>query len=603
MKNIITTSNPYFIIEAANTHGGNFEYLLELIDAFKRFSEGFGMKLQAFHPDCIATKDFSSYDLYSKLFFNNKKWRIVIDKVYETKDVWLDIFDTYGVMVLNENINKISGIKLQSSVLYNYEVLKELSKLNLYNKKVILNIAANPVKKINEIVQRISGQLNPFEILLECGYQGYPTSLEDSGLSKIGLIKKKFSNRIVFADHVDGKTQDAIWLPVVVAMSGIDIIEKHVMLEKKKTVFDHFSSLTPSRFVKMVKQVERYTSLKNQPFINDKEKLYLNNTLMIPILKHNKKAGSLLNFDKDFIFRRSGKKGLNAIEIEAIQSEFHVLAKEKKAGETIQNDDFKKATIATIIACRLKSTRLKKKALQKIGMLSSVECCIKSCLKFKNTNYTVLATSDLPEDAELGNYTYSPEVVFYKGDPDNVIQRYLVIADKLEVDVIIRVTADNPFGSDLIVEKVLNAHFAKGADYSTTRKFTLGTGAEIINTLALKEIKKHFAKAEYSEYMSWYFQNNPEYFNLNFVDLPENLIRDYRLTLDYPEDLVVLNKIQAYFNECNMDFDIQKIYEYLDNNPGISQLNSHLTQRYKTDNKLIETLNRVTKISGKIDSE
>ena len=591
------TNKPYFIIEVANTHGGDFDYLLELIDAFKIYRKGFGMKFQVLHPDRIATEDFSYYNLYQKLWFDQDKWEIVISKAAKTKDVWLDIFDTYGVEVLIANITKIHGIKFQSSVLYNYEVFNALADANLNEHKVILNVAAQPIDSIREIINRVNKLLKPQEILLEFGYQAYPTTLEDSGYNKLNIINTYFENKTVFADHVDGKSSDAIYLPTVVAMAGIDVIEKHVMLEDRETEYDYFSSLTPSRFAEMVNQVNRYTSLMEKPFINKKEKVYLKNSMMIPLLKNDKPAGSLLNFNEDFIYRRSGKTGLNVKEISDLQKEFYILAKDKKANFPLYKKDFKKAIIATIIACRLKSTRLPKKALLPIGGIPSVERCIKSCLEFKNVDHTILATSDLPEDAELKNHTYSPEVIFHKGDPDDVIRRYLGITDKLKIDVIIRITADCPFVSHEIVEKTLVDHFKSGADYTVPGKFAVGAVAEVINVSSLQKVKRYFTSANYSEYMTWYFQNNPEHFRLNFIDLPEELVRDYRLTLDYKKDLEMFNLLQNYFDENDLPFEIKTAFEYLDKNPQISNLNSHLTLRYKTDIELIDTLNRETKIN------
>ena len=96
--------------------------------------------------------------------------------------------------------------------------------------------------------------------------------------------------------------------------------------------------------------------------------------------------------------------------------------------------------------------------------------------------------------------------------------------------------------------------------------------------------------------MTWYFQNNPEHFNLNFVDIPDNLVRDYRLTIDYQEDLDMFNKIEAYFKRNNIDYTIEKLFEYLDENSDIANMNSHISLKYKTDQSLIETLNRETKI-------
>jgi N,N'-diacetyllegionaminate synthase len=596
LKNILEMPKPYIIIEAANTHGGDYDYLMQWIESYSIYGAGFGLKFQPLHPDKIATSDYPHYKLYQQLHFDNKTWKRVVKKAVETQDVWFDIFDSYGVDILAESLDNITGIKFQSSVLYNYEVFDLLEAVDLSKVKIILNVAAQPIRNIKEIVKKVYNQLNPQEILLELGYQAYPTKFENSGYSKLEVIKEHFNNRIVFADHADGKTDDAVWLPVMVAMQGVDVIEKHVMLGDRETKYDYYSSLTPPKFNEMVNQIDRFTSLSTMPFFNEGERQYLNTTIMIPILKQDKKAGELLNIKEDFIYRRSGNYGLNVREIESLQSSFHILATDKKAGETLQKEDFKKAVIATVIACRLKSSRLPQKALLPIGGMSSVERCIKSCLEFKQVNHTILATSDLNDDAKLQDYTYRGDVIFHKGDPEDVINRYLGIADQLKVDVIIRITADMPFVSHEIVYLTLQEHFRVGADYTVPRTSAVGTSAEVINVSALRKVKTHFTSANYSEYMTWYFQNNPEHFMLNFIDLPSDLVRDYRLTLDYPEDLDMFNKLQAYFDEMRASFDIRKAFSFLDEHSEINKINAHLTLRYKSDSELIKTLNRVTKI-------
>jgi N,N'-diacetyllegionaminate synthase len=586
----------YFIIEAANTHGGSFEYLLELVESFSKYGSGFGMKFQPLHPDKIATPNYTYYSIYQELFINESQWKKVINKTAQTKDVWLDIFDVYGVKIFRNNIDSIIGIKFQSSVLHNYEVFDSLAKCDLSAKKVILNVAAQSIEDIHAILHRVNHQLQPEEILLEFGYQAYPTSLDDSGFCKIKEIRSHFGNRLVFADHLSGDSDDSITLPLVVAMAGVEVIEKHVMLSNQVTKYDHYSSLIPERFAEMVKRIQHFVSLENKSFINQNEREYLRNTLMIPILKHDKEAGSLINLSEDLIFRRSGYSGLTVKEIIALQKGFHILSTGKKAGETLHHEDFKRAVIATIIACRLKSSRLPKKALLPIGKLSSVERCIKSCLEFSGVNHTILATSDNKEDSKLKDYTYRSDVVFHTGDPEDVIQRYLSIADKLKVDVIIRLTADMPFVAREIVEATLVEHFKKGADYTVPRKMAVGSGAEIINTMALKKVKRHFPNAKYSEYMTWYFQNNSSHFRLNFIDIDQNLVRDYRLTLDYAEDLKMFNILQEHFDENDSEFKILEAFSYLDEHSEVRNINQHLTLRYKVDQELIDILNRETKI-------
>lgn len=590
-------NTPYHIIEVANTHGGNIEYMEELINSFSELKGNFGIKFQAFHQDKISTPDFSFYNVYKELNFTREQWANLIQKASATKDVWLDIFDEYGVQVLKDQVNLIHGIKFQSSVLYNYEVFKELALSNLSDKKIILNVAAQPIEDIKSIIERVQQELKPQEILLEFGYQAYPTSFEDSGLSKVEVLRKNFSNKLVFADHVDGKSEDAIWLPVAAALNGIEYIEKHVMLDSRETKYDHFSSLSPDRYRLMIDAVSKYTSLYQMPFINEKEKKYLETTLMIPLLHTDKVKGMGIGLKRDVVYRRSGTPGLNVKQIQSLQSNWHILSNNKKKGNTLQREDFKKATIATIIACRLKSSRLPQKALLKIGDLPSVEYCIASALKFENINHTILATSVLEQDAPLKNHTYNDAVVFHQGDPEDVIKRYLDIAEQLKVDVVVRVTADCPFVDNEICQILLTEHFKSGADYTVAKHAAVGTNLEIINVQALQKIKQHFTSANYSEYMTWYFQNNPEYFHLNFVDLPQELVRDYRMTLDHQEDLDMFNSIVKHFEEANKKgFTLRDIYYFLDKNPQVVAINSHITIRYKTDSDLIATLNRETKI-------
>ena len=252
--------------------------------------------------------------------------------------------------------------------------------------------------------------------------------------------------------------------------------------------------------------------------------------------------------------------------------------------------------IATIIACRLKSTRLKRKALINIGELTSIELCIKHALEFNNINYTILATSSVEEDFELSKHTYRDDVIFHQGDPDDVIQRYLDISQKLNIDVVVRLTGDNPFPSKEVCQYLLDSHFKNDSDYTAPIESTIGTSVEIINVSALKKIKNFFPRAEYSEYMTFYFRNNPDYFNINLVELPANWIRNYRLTLDYEEDLEVLRAVENYLTGKNLEYNLFNLFSFLDSNPEISKLNAHRKLQFKTDQELIDVLNKNTKI-------
>ena len=185
--------------------------------------------------------------------------------------------------------------------------------------------------------------------------------------------------------------------------------------------------------------------------------------------------------------------------------------------DSILMENHHNLTIGAIIACRLKSTRLPKKALLKIGDISSVAYCIKNTLSFKNVNTIVLATSTSIEDGELSAHTYHSDVKFFQGEPDDVMQRYVDVVNKYNIDVFVRITADMPFVSDEIFQIVLKSHLDNKADYTIGTKAAIGTNLEIINSDALRKAKSYFPNADYSEYMSFYFTNNPEYFKLTLL--------------------------------------------------------------------------------------
>ena len=238
----------YNILEVANTHGGNFDYMISLIEEFKEFDQNTGIKFQPFKYDEIALPDFSWYHVYEDLFFSTKQWEKIISNASNHKDIWIDVFDAYSIEIIKENLDKIHGFKLQASVLYNKDVITELSKLNLENKKIILNISGYEIIEIKKLVSKFNSLFKKVEILLQIGFQGYPTKIDDSGLVKIKKIKSKFDNKLVFADHIDAELEDALWLPVFANTMGINIIEKHVKHSKLDTKYDHYSSLTIDKY-------------------------------------------------------------------------------------------------------------------------------------------------------------------------------------------------------------------------------------------------------------------------------------------------------------------------------------------------------------------
>ena len=586
---------PEVIVEIANSHDGNEEKLFQIIDQVASFSyRNLSIKFQIFSPDTISLEDYEWYKVYEEITFDAIFWenciRIANKKIGK---IWVDVFDLFGMNVIKDNINNISGIKLQASVLENQEVIKVLSSLDLKNIRLMLNVSGHSLKKIDSILQAFV-KMDPKEIILQIGYQAYPTNIEDTGLQKIKELKDYFNYKICLADHLDASTEVATDIPIYGLALGCGLIEKHICLDREITKYDYYSSLCYEEFLLMFSKIDNFINSKSGPFISNSEAKYLEKTVQIPVTDTDLNSGSLISV-KDLKFRRTSQEGLTFPEIIKLQEKSMMVKSDLAANSTISKLDFKKANIGVVIAGRLKSTRLKRKAILPILGKPSIQWCMESCLNFPNIKKVILATSTLDEDSELEDYLIDDDrLFFYKGEPDDVIKRYIGACDKYQVDVVIRVTADCPFVSKEIAMILLKDHFLSGADYTAPKKFSVGMNCEIINVEALKKVIQYFGKADLSEYMTWYFQNNPEFFKVNMVNLPSELIRDYRLTLDFQEDLDMFEKL--LFKIDGEPITTKKIFEILDHNPSISKINSHILLKYKMDKKLINSLNKATKI-------
>ena len=593
----------YLLFEIANSHGGSKNYIYKLIDSLPQ-EKNTGIKFQVFKYNEIALKDYAYYKVYVKFFIDKQNWKKIFTYAKSKGfDVWIDVFDLYSVEVLKDNLPLVMGIKLQSSVLDNLKVLKGLSEAIKGKKiKVMLNIAGRELENIKETLANL--KLNYFqnEIIPQAGFQAYPTDVEDLTINKVRVLRAEFPDlTISYADHVDGKSPLAFDVPVFAVLAGAGHIEKHVCLDRKKTKYDFQSAIEPRECQLLIYKVNDCEKMLGTKLIPEKEANYLKTTIEKPITSVPMRTSDVINF-KNFDFRRTGQDGLTVAEMKDFMKKKYVLSKDVKPGKTITKSDLKKARIGVIIACRMKSTRLKHKAILPITGLASIERCILNVKKIKPADEIILATSTLEEDQILKKYALKHKIRFFAGDPEDVIARFLGAADKYNLDIAIRVTGDCPIVSYEMAEFLLQRHFEKGNDYTGPKEYCTGQNSEIYSVNTLKRVIEYLGDARHSEYMTWYMLTNKDIFQVDMAELPKEWVRSYRLTLDVQEDLDMFN---ALFEKLGKkEVSIKNVFDVIDKNPWIHELNDAIGLKYKTDQKLIDMLNKETRIKlpKKIDN-
>jgi N,N'-diacetyllegionaminate synthase len=587
---------PYLICELANSHGGSGALLEQLVDAFASLDyPKKGIKFQVFKADGLALPDFPWYSVYQELERPADSWRALIARAAEHGEVWIDVFDTYSVDVIRENFDRVAGIKLQASVLENHEVFSQLAALELAGKRIVINISGFGLDEIAGYVKSFRSLTD--HLVLQIGFQSYPTSIADTGLQKIPVLKAAFPGLALgMADHADANTDFALLAPVYAATLGCAYVEKHLCIDRKSAKYDGFSALEKPQMDRLCEMLKENAQARSGRFVSASEKSYLDKSVQIPVARAVLATQSLVGLP-DLLFRRTAEQGLSWPQLAQLQRGRMVLAHDAQVHKPLSAQDFRPARVAAIVACRMKSSRLPRKALLPMGGMPSVERCLYQCLSFPGVDQVILATSSLPEDDALEQSWAEGKTGIWRGDPEDVISRYLGAAERFGADVIVRVTADCPLVLPEIVQHLMDEHFATGADYTAARECAVGSAPEIINVAAFRRVLAHFGRADYSEYMTWYFRNNPDHFKVYLVDLPPALVRGYRMTLDYPEDLEMFEALYRELGTQARAHTGKEVFAALDRREDIGRINSTFTPKYVADKELVALLNKVTRMT------
>jgi spore coat polysaccharide biosynthesis protein SpsF len=233
-----------------------------------------------------------------------------------------------------------------------------------------------------------------------------------------------------------------------------------------------------------------------------------------------------------------------------------------------------------LITGRMKSTRLPRKLALKILDREVISWMIdRAKLYFKNDEI-VIATSTNPQDDFLVEIAKENNVKVYRGDEDDVVLRLYEAAKANDLQYFINITADCPlFGFDYL-DKIIKLMIDSHADLVTSLDLPHGIFTYGMRTAALEKVIE-IKKTNNTEVWGDYFYNNPDIFKVVKLDVSETEKREkYRLTIDYPEDFMLFEKVFEHFGLDTYKVSSNDIITFLDQNPEISKINMDCNKLY-----------------------
>ncbi|MEC5238530.1 spore coat protein [Bacillus sp. FSL R9-9530] len=323
-----------------------------------------------------------------------------------------------------------------------------------------------------------------------------------------------------------------------------------------------------------------------------------NKKLLRAVTKVDIRKGEILTTDKIDMKLGIVENALTLLESEKLLPQ--VALYNLQAGTPLTKESIEPPKVAIIVLCRLKSTRLPLKAILPIHGVPSIERCLINALAIPGGHPVILATSDVTQDDPLDNFDLDGKIKIFRGDPENTADRILKAAKQENANIVIRITGDCPVVSPEINSYLLDQHLKSGTDYTQAQLSTLpvGTAGDIFTLEAIERLLQTPKTLTYTEYLPFYFINNPHLFRVNIVKLPPPFCYpSWRLTLDEQPDLDLFNELYKNLNVKTKPIYFHQIKDYILRNPELIQINSHVKLKWANQQSLVDELNRETKLS------
>lgn len=241
-------------------------------------------------------------------------------------------------------------------------------------------------------------------------------------------------------------------------------------------------------------------------------------------------------------------------------------------------------SLTAVIAVRNKGSRLFGKPLQNLDIengISILDFILRTLSRLRSIRSIVLAISEGPENRVFIELAAKYGLQFIIGDETDVLRRLIDGLLLSRSTDLFRITSESPFLYWNPVDDAWQEHVRGSFDASFCDNIIDGCGFEIISLDALKASWVNGTARHRSELCSLYIRENLNSFKTRKFHPPALLHRtDLRLTVDYPEDLVVCRAVYNFLQQNNKldSFDLLEVVDFLDANSVYKSLVSCYTE-------------------------
>ncbi len=237
--------------------------------------------------------------------------------------------------------------------------------------------------------------------------------------------------------------------------------------------------------------------------------------------------------------------------------------------------------IIAIVQARMGSSRLPGKVLRKIKGKTLLELYLNRVKPNQLIDKIVIATTTKSSDDIIEELAKKLGFDCFRGSESDLLDRFWQCAKKYKADVIVRLTADDPFVDYQVIDRAIKIFNENQADFVTNHfepTYPEGLDIEVYSIGALERSWQDAKLLSEREHVFPYIQNHQSQFKIiNFRQ--DSDYSHLRWTIDYDCDFEMTKIIYDYLYNDNPIFLQDDILSLLEKHPEIAEMNAHINRK------------------------
>ncbi len=326
------------IAETAAHHGGDYDFMLDLIDAINQSNADIVKVHVTQNLDEYMDPSHSVYNLLKGWIFSASQWSEIFSRIAgASKSLMTLVNDTEAVELAA--IYNPEYFEIHSVALNDINLLAAVkANLNPSN-KIVLGVGGSTLEEVESAITHLGTD----RVVLMFGFQNYPTRYEDVNFQKMRRIMQLFPNyEFGYADHTAWNEPNNVLITLLGAALGVKFVEKHVTLECGFDRIDSSAAISFDQFQQIRDGIKILDACNGNGRLelNAGERKYCDYGPMKkgPVLKRDVKIGERIHHS-DVCFKRTGAR-TDLAQIHAIALLGGNASRDMEIGTILRVSDF-----------------------------------------------------------------------------------------------------------------------------------------------------------------------------------------------------------------------------------------------------------------------